>query len=175
MTSNNSLTVYTELAGFRLIVLANRLGCDSDVYQELHDRLIEGLDAAIDRVRIIMDLERKVLAGDEFAAFQLEGEIEIFGRFTISLLDEIDIDYDTHEYRLDGGRWISAVAVDDTGDHIDYPELIPLTEDELGSLAPLVRDIVRETGIAIHARRLRGAEQKLQLPIQAMQDLPRLT
>jgi len=167
MTSNASLMLYTELAGFRLIVLANRLGCDSDLYQELHDRLIEGLDAAIDRVRIIMDLERKLLAGDEFAAFQLDGESEFFGRFTINLLDEIDIDYDTHEYRLDGGPWTSALAVDDTGVDIDYPELVPLTDEELGSLAPVMRDIVRQTGIAIRARRLRGAE--------AMQDLPRLT
>ncbi|WP_246711345.1 hypothetical protein [Rhizobium ruizarguesonis] len=175
MTSNASLMLYTELAGFRLIVLANRLGCDSDFFQELHDRLIEGLDAAIDRVRIIMDLERKLLAGDEFAAFQLEGETEIFERFTINLLDEIDIDYDTHEYRLDGGPWMSALAVDDTGVDIDYPELVPLTDEELGSLAPVMRDIVRQTGIAIHARWLRGAEQDLQLPIQAMQDLPWLT
>ncbi len=166
MTSNNGLTVYTELAGFRLIVLANRLGCRSAFSRELHQRLIDGLDAAIDRVRTIMDLERKVLAGDEFAAFQLEGEIEIFGRFTINLLDEIDIDYDTHEYRLDGGAWMSALAVDDTGVHADYPELVALTDEELGSLAPLMRDIVRQTGIAIHARRLVDAEPDLLHPIQ---------
>lgn len=153
MTSIHSLSLNAELAGFRLIVLANILRCDSAFCQRLHERLIEGLDAAIDRARIIMDLERQRLAGDELAAFQLDGEIEIFGRFTINLLDEIDIDYDTHEYRLDGGRWISAVAVDDTGVHVDYPELVALTNEELGSLAPLMRDIVRETGIAIHARR----------------------
>lgn len=29
MTSNNSLMLCTELAGFRLIVLADRLGCES--------------------------------------------------------------------------------------------------------------------------------------------------
>lgn len=170
MTSNNSVTVYTELAGFRLIVLANRLDCDSAFSRELHQRLIDGLDAAIDRIRIMMDLERKVLAGDEFAAFQLEGEIEIFGRFTINLLDEIDIDYDTHEYRLDGGPWMSDLAVDDTGVHVDYPKLVPLTDEELGSLAPLLRDIVRQTGIAIHARRLIGTEPDLLRPIQDTQD-----
>lgn len=152
MTSNQSLMLYTELAGFRLIGLANRFGCDSAFSQTLHDRLTEGLDAAIERVHIIMELERQLLAGDEFAAFRLEGEIEIFGRFAIELLDEIDIDYDTHEYRLDGGCWMSALAVDDTGVHIDYPKLVPLTDEELGSLAPLMRDIMRQTGIAIHAR-----------------------
>ncbi|MGO7401968.1 hypothetical protein ELI49_30810 (plasmid) [Rhizobium ruizarguesonis] len=158
MTANQNLMLYAKLAGFQLIVLANSLICDSAFSQGLHERLIDGLHAAIDRVRTIIDLERQRVAGDEFAAFQLDGEIEIFGRFTINLLDEIDIDYDTHEYRLDGGRWISAVAVDDTGAHVDYPELVALTDEELGSLAPLMRDIVRETGIAIHARRLIGAE-----------------
>jgi hypothetical protein len=170
MTSNNNLMLYTELAGFRLIVLANRLGCRSDFSRELHERLIDGLHAAIDRVRTIMNLERSVLAGDEFAAFQLEGEVEIFNRFTIDLLDEIDIDYDTHEYRLDGGPWMSALAVDDTGVDIDYPELVPLTDDELGSLAPLIPDTVRQTGIAIHARRLVGAEPDLLHPTQDTQD-----
>ena len=90
------------------------------------------------------------LADDEFAAFQLEGAIDIFGPFTINLLDEIDIDYDTHEYRLDGDCWISALAVDNTSVYVDYPELIPLTDEELGSLAPLLRDIEHQTGIAIH-------------------------
>ncbi|WP_421405546.1 hypothetical protein [Agrobacterium fabrum] len=150
MTSNDCLTLYADLAGFRLIVLANRLGCDSAFSQALDDRLIEGLDVAIDRVRTIMDLERRV-DDDDFGAFQLEGEIEIFGRFTISLLDEHDIDYDTHEFRLDGGRWISALTVDDVGVHVDYPELVSLSDEELGSLAPLIRDIVRQTGIAIQA------------------------
>ncbi|KPH05492.1 hypothetical protein CO657_25840 (plasmid) [Rhizobium acidisoli] len=148
MTSDDNLTLYANLAGFRLIVLANRLGCDSAFSQALHDRLIEGLDAAIDRVRTIMDLEQRVLVGEEFAAFRLEREIEIFGRFTINLLDELDIDYDTHEFRLDGGRWISALTVDDAGVHVDYPALVSLTDEELGSVAPLIRDIVRQTGIA---------------------------
>lgn len=166
MTSNNSLMVFTELVGFRLIVLANRLSGDSALSQTLHERLIGGLDAAIDRVRTIMDLERQLLGGDEFAAFQLEGEIEIFGRFTINLLDEIDIDYDTQEYRLDGDRWISALAVDDTGVHVDYPELVSLTDEELGSLAPLMREIVRQTGISIHASRLIDAERVGGIPLR---------
>ena len=61
---------------------------------------------------------------------------------------------------------MSALAVDDTGVHVDYPELVPLTDEELGSLAPLMRDIVRQTGIAIHARRLVNGEPDLLHPIQ---------
>ncbi|NEI53280.1 hypothetical protein GR217_37515, partial [Rhizobium leguminosarum] len=82
MTANQNLMLYAKLAGFQLIVLANSLICDSAFSQGLHERLIDGLHAAIDRVRTIIDLERQRVAGDEFAAFQLDGEIEIFGRFT---------------------------------------------------------------------------------------------
>ncbi|NML76351.1 hypothetical protein HHL25_19650 [Rhizobium sp. S-51] len=128
MTTNQNLMLYTKLAGFRLVVLANRFDCDTDVSRNLHDRLLEGLEAAAGRIRTTMALERSVLAGDdEYAAYRLEGETEIFGRFTIILLDELDI---------------------------DYPELVPLTEQDLGSLAPILKDITRETGIAVSASRV---------------------
>ena len=152
MTTDQHLMLYTKLAGFRLVVLANRFGCDSDFSRELHDRLVEGLDAAIDRIRVIMELERSVLIGeDEFAEYQLEGEIEIFGRFTINLLDELEFDYDTHEFRLNGGDWMSAWAADDTGVDINYPELVALIADELGSLAPIIKAIKLATRIPVYA------------------------
>lgn len=154
MTSDKNLTLYTALAGFRLVVLANRLGCDNAFSRELHDQLINGLQAAIDRVQTIMALERRRLTDDEFAAFQLEGESEIFGRFAIDLLDDVEIDYDTHECRINGGRWINALMADDSGASIAYPELVSLTDEELGSLAPILRDIADETGIPVHARRV---------------------
>ncbi|EJC85393.1 hypothetical protein Rleg4DRAFT_7612 [Rhizobium leguminosarum bv. trifolii WSM2297] len=154
MTTDQNLMLYTKLAGFRLVVLANRFGCDNDFSGQLHDRLVEGLDAAIDRIHVIMALERNLLAGEgEFAAYQLEGEIEIFRRFTINLLDDLEIDCDTHEFRVNGSDWMNALATDDSGVDIDYPELVALAEDELGSLAPIVRDITSETGIAVHAAR----------------------
>ncbi|MBY3123248.1 hypothetical protein HFO29_36265, partial [Rhizobium laguerreae] len=51
MTSDQNLMLYAKLAGFRLVVLANRFGCDTDFSRELHDRLIEGLEAAVARIR----------------------------------------------------------------------------------------------------------------------------
>ncbi|WP_085032516.1 hypothetical protein [Ensifer aridi] len=154
MTTDQNLTLVAALSGFRLLVLANRFGCDTDFSRELHDRLIEGLDAATARVRTIMALERNVLTGeDEFAEYQLDGEMEIFGRFAINLLDDLEIDFDTHEYRVNGGDWAIALTADYTGVEINYPELVALTEEELGSLAPIIKDIARETGIAVHAAR----------------------
>ncbi|ANK95524.1 MULTISPECIES: hypothetical protein [Rhizobium] len=154
MTTVQNLMLYTRLAGFRLVVLANRLGCDSDFSRELHDRLIDGLDAAIARVQAIAALERMLLAGDnEFAAYRLEGEVAMFGRFTINLVDDLEIDRDAHEFRVNGGDWTNALAADASGVDVNYPELIALTADELGSLAPIIGDIMRETGISINAVR----------------------
>ena len=154
MTTDQNLMLYTKLAGFRFVVLANRFGCDSEFSRELHDRLVEGLEAAIGRVRSIMSLERSLLTGDdEFAEYQLEGETEIFERFAINLLDDLEIDFGTHEYRINGGDWSTALTADDTGVDIDYPELIALTDDELGSLAPIIEDITSETGIAVNVSR----------------------
>ncbi|CCM79626.1 hypothetical protein [Rhizobium mesoamericanum] len=155
MTTDQNLALYTKLAGFRLFVLANRLDCDSDFSRELHDRLVEGLEAASQRVRAIMGLERSVLAGDdEYVAYRLDGEIDIFGRFAVNLLDELDIDFDTHEYRINGGEWINALSADCDGIEIDYPELVALSDIELGSLASIIRDIRQETGISIQAVRV---------------------
>jgi hypothetical protein len=152
MTSDQNLMLYAKLAGFRLVVLANRFGCDTDFSRELHDRLIEGLEAAVARIRVIMELERTLLVGDdEFIAYQLQGETEIFGRFTINLLDDLEIDDDTREYRINGGSWINALTADDSGVAIAYPELVALTEEQLGSLVPIVEEITQETGIPVHA------------------------
>ncbi|MGO6982567.1 hypothetical protein [Rhizobium leguminosarum] len=174
MPSNDSLMLYTKLAGFRLAVLANRACCDGDFPRELHNRLLDGLDAAIDRVRTILTLERRLLdGGDEYAAYQLAGETEIFGRFTIELLDEIDIDYDTHDYRINGGRWTNALLVDDSGVYVDYPELVPLGAEELGSLAPIILAIRIETGVAVRACRVDDGEIRLLHPNYATHGLRR--
>jgi hypothetical protein len=154
MTSDQNLMLYAKLAGFRLVVLANRFGCDTDFSRELHDRLIEGLEAAVARIRVIMELERTLIVGDdEFIAYQLQGENEIFGRFTINLLDDLDIDLDTCEYRINSRGWTNAVAADDGGVEVNYPELIAMSEEELGSLAPIIKGITQETGIPVHAAR----------------------
>lgn len=154
MTSDQNLMLYAKLAGFRLVVLANRFGCDTDFSRELHDRLIEGLEAAVARIRVIMELERTLLVGDdEFIAYQLQGETEIFGRFTINLLDDLEIDFDTHEYRINGSDWINALTADDGGVEVNFPTLVRLTDDELGTLAPIVKQITQKTGIPVHAVR----------------------
>ncbi|TAV44064.1 hypothetical protein ELI02_36090 [Rhizobium leguminosarum] len=155
MTSDHNLMLYTKLAGFRLVVLANRFGGDTDFSRDLHDRLIEGLEAAIARIHVIMELERNLLVGDdEFIAYQLQGETEIFGRFTINLLDDLEIDDDTREYRINGGNWINALTADDGGVEVEFPTLVRLTDDELGSLGSIIKSICQHTQIPVDAARV---------------------
>lgn len=145
------------LAGFRLIVLANRIGCEDEFRLRLHDRLIEGLGCAIARLRSIMALERQ-LANDPdeegFAAFQLYGEEECLARFRITLLDDLEIDFETHEYRVNGGEWHCALSADCDGIEVCYPSLVALTDDDLGTLVPIVLSIRNEAGIAISIARV---------------------
>ncbi|MBY3238721.1 hypothetical protein HFO17_30030 [Rhizobium laguerreae] len=145
------------LAGFRLTVLANRSGCEDEFLLELHDRLIEGLASAIARVQSITALERQLAnEPDEggLAAFQLHGEEECFARFRITLLDDLEIDFDTHEYRVNGDEWLYELSADCDGIEVSYPSLVDLTDAELGTLAPIIRAIRSEAGIGISIARV---------------------
>ena len=148
---------FALLAGFRLIVLANRIGCADDFLLELHDGLADGLACAMAQVQSIMSLERHLASEPDeegLAAFQLQGEEECFARFTITLLDDLETDFATHEYRINNGEWHYALSVDCDGIDISYPSTVALTDAELGGLGPIIRDIARETGIGISAARV---------------------
>jgi hypothetical protein len=145
------------LAGFRLIVLANRIGCSDDFSRALHDRLADELACATARVRSIMALERQLASETDeegFTAFQLQGEEECFARFTITLLDDLEIDYATYEYRINNGGWHYALSADCDGIEISYPRLVALADDELGTLAPIIRAIRGEASIGISIARV---------------------
>jgi hypothetical protein len=144
----------TVLTGFRLIVLANRIGCTDDFLRALHDRLADGLTCAVARARSIIALERELAFDPDLegiTAFQLEGEKECFNRFRITLLDDLEIDYFTYEYRINNGGWRYA---DREGNEVSYPSTIGLTDAELGGLGPIIRNISHETGIWISAARI---------------------
>ncbi|MBY5827414.1 hypothetical protein [Rhizobium leguminosarum] len=153
----NYVKQYAVLAGYRLMVLANRVGCEDEFLKTLHDRLLAGLDGAIHSTRTIMDLQRQLLAGDDSEGTifcQLQGEEEILACRTIMLLDELEIDYFTYEYRVNGGEWHNALSADCDGIEVSYPRTVALSEAELGLLATIILDIARETGIAISAARV---------------------
>ncbi|WP_049730553.1 hypothetical protein [Rhizobium ecuadorense] len=145
------------LSGFKLVVLANRIGCAEEFSRMLHDSLADGLEHAIRQIRSILALERELVWKPDpegLAAFLLQGEQECLDRFRIILLDELEIDYFTYEYRIDNGDWHSALSADCDGIQICYPCTIDMTDAELGGLGPIIRDISRETGIGISAARV---------------------
>ncbi len=145
------------LAGLRLIVVANRIDCEDEFLLKLYDGLVDGLEAAIARVQSITALERQLTSEPDeegLAAFQLHGEEECLARFRITLLDDLEIDFNTHEYRVNGGEWHNALSADCDGIEVSYASLVALTDDELGTLAPIARSIRNEAGIAISIARV---------------------
>jgi hypothetical protein len=157
MSDFNFLMFYAKLAGFKLLVSANRIGCEDEFSKTLHDQLLAGLDAAIDSTRHIMDLQRQLLTEDDpegMIAWQLQGEAENLASRTFVLLDELEIDFDTHEYRVNGGEWGNALSADCDGIEISYPTTVSVSDAEIGPLAPIIRGITRETGIGISVARV---------------------
>lgn len=151
--------LYACLSGWRLVVLANRLACESDLARDLHDNLLQGLGGAMSEARHMGELERSILAetdpeGLSLARYLYEGSAEILGRKRIVLLDDLEIDFDTHEYRVNGGEWYCALSADCDGVSIDYPTTVELSDDELGGLSEIIRGIGRDTGIEIVAARI---------------------
>ncbi|ASS60435.1 hypothetical protein E0H35_35910 [Rhizobium leguminosarum bv. viciae] len=157
MSDFNFLMLHAKLAGFKLLVSANRIGCEDEFSKMLHDRLMAGLDGAIRSTRHIMDLQRELVIGDDLEgtiSCQLQGEEEVLARRTFVLLDELEIDYFTYEYRVNGGEWHNALSADCDGIEISYPTTVSVSDTEIGPLATIIHDIARETGIAISVARV---------------------
>lgn len=153
---------YAVLAGYRLLVLANRLGCEDDFSRELHDRLVAGLEGAIETTRRIIKLQREdeTQEGvdqdciDWSTVGLLDHERDRLADYTIVLLDELEIDAGTYEYRVNGEEWHYALSADCDGVEVSYPTMIGLRDDELGSLYPIIRDLMRETTVFVTAARV---------------------
>lgn len=56
MTSDKALQLIVKLAGSKLLVRANRFGCDSDLAREAHDNVIEILDGLREELGRLIDL-----------------------------------------------------------------------------------------------------------------------
>lgn len=151
--------LYACLSGWRLMVLANRLACQTDLARELHDSLLQGLSGAMSNARHMGELERNVRAETDpeelaIARFLYDGLADILDRTRIVLLDDLEIDFETHEYRVNGGEWFCALSADCDGVSVDYPTTVGLPDEELGRLRPIIRGISAETGIEITVERI---------------------
>lgn len=141
--AHNTLMLVAQLSGFRILVLANRLGCDTELARTLHDRLATKLAEMI-------EAQRRILVADR---------VLVTARGTA---DEEDAFYDLHHYQT---AWyetwlIEAVAlldddlVDDlTNEYLDFhtgcwhhrdgevPIAVPVPADKLCGLAAIIAEI----------------------------------
>jgi len=78
--AHNTLMLVAQLSGLRILVLANRLGCETELARTVHDTLAAKLAKMI-------DAQRKILAADRFRVAARGTE------------DEQDAFYDLHHYQ----------------------------------------------------------------------------
>lgn len=153
--SDQFLMLFTKFSGFRLVVLANRLGCENDFQRKMHDDLIEVLEGLAGSMQYIMRETRRLQSADlsdpddTIDLHLLEDELRMFDEQRYELLDDLEIDYDTMEYRVNGDSWCCAYSADCDGLEIAYPRAEAVGRDELGSLVDIMADIRLETGVSV--------------------------
>lgn len=157
MFDNDYLALLTQLSGFKVLVRANRLGCDNDLARRAHDQLLAELAKLIHMTREVLAAERNMVLGetteDRLSAAEDRfciGEV-LAGRCEsgeqIQLLDNLIVDYATNEYydeELECWRFL-----DDDG-----PWLDELSDTELCGLERILDEIAAETGLCFTACRI---------------------
>lgn len=160
--AHNTLMLVAQLAATRINVLANRLGCDTDLARTVHDKLAEVLAAMIEAQRNILTAEQ-VLAGargtsdEEDAFFDLHhyrtAYYETWLIETVALLDEPVVDDFTHEY-LDcrTGRWHHRDG--------EVPISIPIPAKKLCGLSEMIAQIEDISGVRFSIERVCYSEEE---------------
>lgn len=146
--AHNNLMLVAQLSGFRVLVLANRLGCDTDLARNVHDRLAAVLAEMIDGQRKILAAERALAAArgtpdEEDAHYDLHhyrtAYYETFLVETIALLDDYLVDDFTHEYfDFRARRWHHRDG--------EVPIVVPAEADTLCGLAKIIAAIEDDCG-----------------------------
>ena len=128
---NNSTTLLAAVNGFRLVVKANRFGCDTDFARKVHDKLITHLEEAAEVL-----LQRYE---PRFTEFYLEGD-------AIPLVDYLHVDHATKEWCSPEGDWHFLDGRE--------PKQIDVADHRLCGLRSILVRIQKETGIAFSAYEL---------------------
>lgn len=146
--AHDTLKLVAQLSGLRINVLANRLGCDTELARTAHDTLAAKLATMI-------DAQRKILAADQ---------ARVAARGTE---DEQDAFFDLHHYQtawyetwlVEPIALLDAYQVDDlTNEYFDFrtrdwhrrdgevPIAVPVPAEKLCGLAPVIAEIEDVTG-----------------------------
>lgn len=141
--AHTTLTLVAQLSGLRVHVLANRLGCDSDLARTVHDRLSAKLAEMIEAQRKILDADRALVvargtADHEDAFYDLHhyqtAWYETWLIETIALLNDYLVDDLTNEYfDFRTGEWHHRDG--------EVPIAIPVPAEKLCGLAGIIAEI----------------------------------
>jgi len=141
--AHNTLMLVAQLSGLRVLVLANRLGCEHRTGSYLHDRLATKLAEMIEAQRRILVADRVLVtargtADEEDAFYDLHhyqtAWYETWLLETIALLDDYQVDDLTNEYfDFRTGRWHHRDG--------EVPIAVPVPADRLCGLAKIIAEI----------------------------------
>ncbi|WLS01393.1 hypothetical protein [Shinella sumterensis] len=153
MTWDQALMLMVKLSGFKLIVRANRLGCDTEFAREAHDILIAHLDEFREDLDRLIALWNELLAeqdpdGADYAAYDLRDLRIRVEHFWL---------HNHHPYNVGGWRHADDAGSYRIADEHDY-ELFgahhwvrDLADNELCGLRPILDQLAEETGLNIPA------------------------
>jgi hypothetical protein len=149
MSDFKAVSHYATLAGFRVMVIANRFACDNRIARLAHDNLIHHLDMRIAETRRFIALENVyntatdewVVDNADYEIYKLQLRDQQDKHYSIPLLAESHIEFDreTREWRFRGASvW-----------HLHEERPIPeVVEDEvLCGLSEIIEEIRAETGL----------------------------
>jgi hypothetical protein len=132
-----------QLSGLRILVLANRLGCDTELARTVHDRLAAKLAEMIEAQRNILAADRAHVAAcgtvdEEDAFYDLyhyqTAYYETWLAEQTALLDDYLVDDLTHEYfDFRTGEWSNREG--------EVPIAVPVPADKLCGLAKIIAEI----------------------------------
>ncbi|MCR5860591.1 hypothetical protein [Mesorhizobium sp. J428] len=147
--AHNTLMLVAQLSGLRILVLANRLGCDTELARSVHDSLAAKLAKMIAAQRNILAADRARVAArgtedEEDASYDLHhyqmAYYETWLVEPVALLDEYLVDDLTHEYfNFSTGEWHLRDS--------DVPITVPVPADKLCGLASIIAEIEDVSGV----------------------------
>ncbi len=141
--AHNNLMLVAQLSGLRVLVLANRLGSDTELARTVHDRLAEKLAEMIEGQRSILAADRarvvaRGTADEEDTFYDLHhyqtAWYETWLIEAIALLDDDLVDDLTNEYfEFRTGRWQNRDG--------EVPIAVPVPAEKLCGLAEIIAEI----------------------------------
>lgn len=147
--AHNNLMLVTQLSGLRIRVLANRLGCDTELARTVHDTLAAKLAKMIEAQREILAADRARVAArgtedEEDAFYDLHhyqtAYYETWLIEPVALLDEYLVDDLSREYfNFRTGEWHHRDS--------EVPIAVPVPAGKLYGLAKIIVEIEDTSGV----------------------------